>query len=174
MQTVIRGFPTITDRELEKIARSNPAYKIERDDDGSLVVSPTNTDGHYKETEALRQLLMYEGSAGGRAGGSSGGFTSPRGGVRSPDASWLSPESISKLTEEEKRQTYVRVTPDVTIEIASRSDDWNDVLAKAKQFLADGAHYSVAINPTTREVAEFGTRPAGSALDFEAIMDAKL
>lgn len=174
MQTVLRGIPTDTDRDLETIARSNPGYKIERGDDGSLVVSPTNTEGYYKETEAVRQLLAFEASAGGKAGGSSGGFTNPRGGVRSPAASWLSGESISKLSDAEKRQTFVRVTPDVTIEIASPSDEWNHIVAKAKQFFDDGARYSAAMNPQTREVVQFGRPPSGLALDFDAIMDARL
>ncbi len=174
MQTVIHGIPTITDHNLETIARSNPGYKIERGDDGSLLVSPTNTEGHYKETEAVRQLLTYQASVGGKAGGSSGGFTNPRGGVRSPDASWLSDASIARLSEEQKRRTFVPVTPDVTLEIASPSDEWSDVVAKAKQFLDDGARYSVALNPQTGEVVEFGAPPSGLILDFDAIMDAKL
>jgi Uma2 family endonuclease len=174
VQTIIRGVPTITDRDLERIGHANPGYKIERDDDGSLVVSPTNTDGHYKEAEAFHQLRAYQALAGGRAGGASGGFTNPRGGVKSPDASWISDASIAQLTEEQKRETFVRVTPDVTIEIASPSDVWGDVVAKAEQFFKDGARYSVALNPSTRDIVTFGTPPPNLELDFDAIMDAKL
>ena len=62
--------------------------------------------------------------------------------------------------------------PDVAIEVASASDRWLDVVVKIDAYVANGAGYAVAVDPTTRERYERGTPPAGLTLDFDAIIDA--
>ena len=38
--------------------------------------------------------------------------------------------------------------------------------------MTQGARYGVVIDPRTRQVEQFGTRPEGLALDFDRIIDA--
>jgi hypothetical protein len=58
------------------------------------------------------------------------------------------------------------------IEVRSDSDAFADTIGKVRQFVDRGTRYAVAIDPTTREVVEFGNRPDGLELDFDAIINA--
>ena len=64
------------------------------------------------------------------------------------------------------------LTPDVVIEVKSDTDAFPDVVAKIELYIERGSSYAAAIDPTTREVVERGTAPAGLLLDFDAIIDA--
>jgi Uma2 family endonuclease len=64
------------------------------------------------------------------------------------------------------------ISPDVAIEVKSDTDKFADTLAKVGRFVKRGTQYAVAIDPTTREVVEIGTRPDGLELDFDAIIEA--
>ena len=91
--------------------------------------------------------------------------------VRSPDASWLSQTRTDALTSEQ-REGFWPICPDVVVEIRSRSDTWQTVVAKVRMFQREGAGYAVAIDPFSREIVELGTPPPGLAFDFDKIMDA--
>jgi Uma2 family endonuclease len=62
--------------------------------------------------------------------------------------------------------------PDVVIEVASKTDAWDDVKAKIDKYSTDGAAFAVAINPDTCDVYELGTAPDGLSLNYVAIIEA--
>jgi Uma2 family endonuclease len=161
-----------TDEDLVRVSRDNPGYTFEREEDGTIIVSPTSTDGCGKSMEASGQLRDYAKVAGGKAFDSNTGFgVGPGERVLSPDASWLSRERIDALTPDE-RKIFWAISPDVVIEVASDSDTFAKVVRKIEIFIERGSRYAVAIDPRTREVRELGTPPPGLALDFDAIIDA--
>ena len=165
-------FPPVSDEELVRLSDRNPGWQFERDDDGATLVSPNSTEGSAQSGEAFGQLRDYVRSgAGGRAFESSAGFTLSTRAVRSPDASWISPERIA-ATPEEHRVGFWRVCPDVVIEVASPSDRWSYVCKKIDMYAREGARYAGAFNPATRDTYERGTPPAGLTLDVDAIFDA--
>ena len=73
----------------------------------------------------------------------------------------------------EARIGYWQICPEVTIEVASESDDWEALIAKIESYRREGARYAVAIDPATRRVADLGEPPRGLSLDFAAIIAAK-
>jgi len=171
LAVVIDG-KVFTDDDLLRLSAANPEYRVERNDDGALVLSPTNWKSGAMEAEAAHQLSKYRERAGGAVFSSSAGFTMPGSGVKAPDASWISPERLASVPAAEKAKAFPSIVPDVVIEIASPSDDWNTVVAKVKRFHQDGARFCVAIDPATKTVIQFGTAPEGLALDYQGIMSA--
>jgi len=163
-------FSTVSDDELQRLSELNPGWRFERDDAGATIVSPTFTLGGAQAGEAYYQLRRYADTvAGGKAFGSSTGFTMSTGAVRSPDASWLSPERLAAVSDQ---NGYWRVCPDIVIEVVSSTDTWADVCAKVDMYVREGARYAVAVDPRQRVTYERGEPPAQFMLDAEAIYDA--
>ncbi len=172
---VVLAAPVIVDSDdaLARLSRDNPGYRIEREEDGSITMSPTHTSGGEKSAEALGQLYMFAKRVGGKAYDSSTGCTvGPGKKTLSPDASWMSAERIAALRLLGKTEKYWPISPDVTIEIKSDSDDCADPLEKADFLRKRGCPYAAAVDPDTREVVELGTPPDGLEFDFDALIDA--
>jgi Uma2 family endonuclease len=162
----------VDDADLVRVSRENPGYQFEREEDGTLTVSPNFTRGGAQSGVAYSQLLTFAMSAGGEAFDSSSGFKiGRRGAVKSPDASWVSQPRIDTLTEEELAGFWP-LSPDVAIEVRSATDDFKDTVAKIRFYRRNGTRYAVAIDPQTREIVERGSPPPGLVLDVEAIIDA--
>ena len=165
-------FAPITDDELLRLNGLNPGWRFERDDTGATIVSPNFSEGGAKSGEAYGQLRDFaRAGAGGRAFDASAGFTLSTGAVRSPDASWISPQRLAS-TPEEHRVRFWRVCPDIVIEVASTSDAWSEVCAKIDMYHREGARYAIALEPSSRQTYARGDVPVGLALDTDAIFDA--
>jgi Uma2 family endonuclease len=162
----------VDDADLVRVSRENPGYQFEREEDGTLTVSPNFTRGGAQSGRAYYQLKTFAMSAGGEASDSSAGFKiGLLGAVKSPDASWVSQPRIDTLTAEELAGFWP-LSPDVAIEVKSASDDFRDTVAKLDFYFGHGTRYAVAIDPETREIVERGSPPPALMLDFDAIIDA--
>jgi Uma2 family endonuclease len=162
----------VDDDDLYRVSRDNSAYRFEREEDGAVNVSPNYTNRGRKSGRAFRQLDEFADKAGGQAFDSSTGFhIGPGKRTWAPDAAWVSQERIDALTEQQKAK-YWPISPDVAIEVASESDDFDVTVARAETVIERGGQYAVAIDPRTREVQPRGTPPPGLELDFDAIIDA--
>lgn len=160
------------DADLIRASSANPGYQFERNADGSIRVAPTSTNDGAKSMEAAFQLATYAKARGGKAYDSNTGFAiGPGKTVRSPDASWLSPERIASLADE-KKVGFWPICPDVAIEVCSTSDEFKAIATKTRAYIERGAAYAVAMDPRTRTIREFGTAPTALALNFDAIIDA--
>lgn len=102
---------------------------------------------------------------------SSTGFRLPSGAVRSPDAAWIGSERLGTLGEEQRRGFWT-VCPEIVIEIASDTDDWNDVCAKMDMYARNGVRYGIALDPRTRKTYQIGEAPDAFVLDIDAVIKA--
>jgi Uma2 family endonuclease len=172
MITLNTPFILVDDDDLYRVSRENSAYRFEREEDGAVNVSPNYTNGGRKSGRAFRQLDEYAEKAGGQAFDSSTGFhIGPGKRTWAPDAAWVSQKCIDALTDQQKAK-YWPISPDVAIEVASETDDFELTVSRAETFIERGGQYAVAIDPRTREVQPRGTPPPGLKLDFDAIIDA--
>ncbi len=170
MTAIISGpHFVVSDDDLRRISEANPGWQFERADDGALLVSPTSTPGGAKSGAAYVQLHAYATVAAGKAYDAATGFKTPQGGVVSPDAAWLAAERVAQHRDDDG---FWQVMPDIVIEVASKTDAWPTVKRKIDKYLADGAGYAVALDPSTGEVYECGRPPAGFVLDARAIAEA--
>jgi Uma2 family endonuclease len=162
----------VNDDDLVRVSRDNPGYRFEREEDGTIIVSRTQTKGGAKSGEAFGQLRDYKKQVGGNAYDSNTGFAiGPLQRVYAPDASWVSQPRIDALAPAQDAGFWP-LSPDVVIEVKSDTDEFRDVIAKIELSIERGSSYAVAIDPTTREVIQRGHAPSGLVLDFDAIIDA--
>jgi len=158
----------VNDADLVRVSEENPGYQFEREEDGTLTVSPTFSDSGAQSAQAVYQLMTFSHRVGGRVFDSSTGFRIGRA-VKSPDAAWVSAPRIERLSAAE-RTGFWRVSPDVAIEIKSMSDDFAVLVAKLQFYMNHGTRFAVAIDPATREVVELGSPPEHLTLDYDAII----
>jgi Uma2 family endonuclease len=162
----------VNDGDLVRVSRDNPGYRFEREQDGTIIVSPSHTKNGAKSGEASGQLRDYKKQVGGNAFASNSGFAiGPLQRVYAPNASWVSQPRIDALAPAQA-SGFWPLSPDVAIEVKSDTDEFADVVAKIESYIERGSSYAAAIDPTTREVVQRGTAPAGLLLDFDAIIDA--
>lgn len=169
MALAMREVPRADDDDaILRLSRRAPGWRFEFEADGTMLVSPTFSDGGPRDVEAAVQLRAFAARAGGKVFGSSAGFRLRDGSLRSPDAAWISDERIGGLSPDD-RTKFWRVCPDVIIEILSASDDWNELVDKITSYERNGAVYAIAIDPFSGRSVTRGVAPAGLVLDPGAI-----
>ena len=167
---IARVPPPTTVADLERFSEANPGWQVERESDGTIVMSPTNSDGGWRNLELAAIVAAWNRSAGrGKAFDSSTGFTMPDGAILSPDCAWLRLDRWRALSREQ-RTSYAPVVPDVCIEIVSPSQRSGDAVAKARRYRAYGAAYVVVLDPQTGDVWRDGTAPDAFPTDFSHVV----
>jgi Uma2 family endonuclease len=172
MYTVRVTLPT-TDDDLLRITEENPGWQVERDANGTIVMSPT---GSRSRARSLRLGFLLE--TWNRAHGhgvtfdSSTGFRMWEQAVLSPDASWISRERWEALNDRQ-REKYAPLVPDVCIELVSESDEAQTIQRKLVAYREHGARYVVMIDPYTRSVWTDGEAPPHFPTDFTEIFDVR-
>lgn len=145
--------PRLTEAQFLRLCQANPDMRIERTAEGAIVIMPpTGTETGARNSELTYQLhAWWRGRREGRVYDSSTAFTLPNGAIRSPDASWLSPERLAGLTPEERRG-FSRVCPDFVVELRSPSDRLADLQDKLREYIVNGARLGWLVDPQLRRV----------------------
>ncbi len=167
---IARIPPPTTLGDLERFSAANPGWQIERNADGTIVMSPTNSESGRHNARLVSILSSWNDRAGGgEVFDSSTGFTMPDGSVLSPDASWIRRERWKALSPEEQR-AYAPIVPDVCVELVSTSDTYEKTIAKARRYIAYGASYAIVLDPQRNTMWREGERPAGFPTAFPEIL----
>ncbi len=152
MAITIRQTHKIRDDEIRQLSRQNPGYQFERDGEGRLVVSPTGGQSGRRSAEVLAQLRNWAHLRdAGPVFDSSTGFKLPDGSLRSPDAAWIRKERWESLSEKE-RDGFPPLCPDAVFEIRSRTDSVDELRAKLRTYVENGARLAVMIDAYNRSV----------------------
>ncbi len=141
----LRPVSPLTDDELIAFSRKNKPYRIEKNQEGELVVmTPVGNEGGVRESGVVAQLVYSDGS--GQANGPNAGWNLPDGSTLSPDASWLAHSRLAAFTSEEKER-YLPLCPDFIVEVRSRSDSKRMLQAKMQTWMDNGALLAWMIDP---------------------------
>jgi Uma2 family endonuclease len=119
--------------------RANPGLRCERTAEREIViVPPAGGEGAYRSGEAFAQVHSWVKRTGlGKAFDSSVEFLLPDGSALSPDASWVSDESLARLTPAQRRE-FLRLSPEFVIEVMSPSDRLKAAKEKMEVWIANG------------------------------------
>ncbi len=119
--------------------RANPGLRCERTSEGEIViVPPVGGEGAYRSADVITQLRSWADRDGsGRAFDSSVEFLLPDGSALSPDASWVSNESLERLSWEQRRE-FLRLCPEFVIEVMSPSDRLKAAKTKMERWIENG------------------------------------
>ena len=117
---IVRLSPVIeiTDDQFYAFCQLNRDLQIERATTGELIIMPPiGGEGSRRNADITTELNLWNRTSGlGIVFDSSGGFSLPQGGNRSPDAAWLSLERWQALTPVQ-RQKFLPLSPDFVIEL---------------------------------------------------------
>ena len=129
----------LSEQEYLAFCRANPDLRLERTAEGEIViVPPAGGEGSYRSGNAFFQLARWAGKdRRGKAFDSSVEFLLPDGSALSPDASWVSNESLNRLSREQRRE-FLRLCPEFVVEAMSPSDRLKRAKAKMERWAANG------------------------------------
>lgn len=138
----------LTDDHLLQLSSLNKDLRMERTEEGELIVMPpTGGDTSNRNAEITMQLRLWAKRDGtGETFDSSGGFHLPNGAVRSPDASWVERSRLDALTAEQ-REKFIPLCPDFVIELRSPSDSLNVTENKMQEYIDNGAKLGWLVDP---------------------------
>jgi Uma2 family endonuclease len=152
MEPVVLKFTEntqFTDDELFEFCAANKELRIERDENGQIIIMPptgTTSGKHNFKVNALfgRWALAHEDL--GYGFDSSTGFRLPSGAMRSPDLAWIKKERWDLLSPEEQEK-FAPLTPDFVIEVRSRSDSLKELQNKMQEWGRNGCRLAWLIDP---------------------------
>jgi len=129
----------LSDDEYWAFCEANRDLHIERSAKGDiLIMPPAGGESDYQNADVIIDLGNWARKDGrGRAFGSSVQFFLPDGSGLSPDAAWVSNQSLSRLTKQQRRK-FLRLVPEFVVEVLSPSDTLKEAKAKMEQWIANG------------------------------------
>ena len=156
--------PPMTDAEFEEFCRLNDVTHIERSREGVIRMNaPAGSGTSDGNAEIVTQLRgWWKTHRGGRVYDSSAGFYLPDSSLLSPDASYLTAETLAKLTREE-RKGFPHVCPDFVIELLSETDRLAAARKKMELWIENGARLGWLVDPDKQRVLVYesgGESPA--------------
>ncbi|MCT7957664.1 Uma2 family endonuclease [Laspinema palackyanum] len=137
--TPVRLTLDLTDEQFFQLCQNNRNLRFERTATGEVIImSPTGGETSNRNIELSYQLQGWSRQNNlGKAFDSNGGFKLPKGGNRSPDASWVNITRWNALTPEE-REKFLPLCPDFVVELRSASDSLKELQDKMVEYLENG------------------------------------
>jgi Uma2 family endonuclease len=147
----IRPVAPVSDDDFWELCRANPDLRIERTAEGDIIVMPpTGGKTGRRNLRLGAAILAWADKDGtGIAFDSSTGFRLPNGAERSPDASWVRNERWNALSDKEQER-FPPLCPDFVVELRSPSDPLEDLHAKMREYIENGARLGWLIDPKSR------------------------
>ena len=129
----------LTDEQFFQLCQNNRDLRFERTATGELIImSPTGGETSNRNIELSYQLQGWSRQNNlGKAFDSNGGFKLPKGGNRSPDASWVTIARWNALTPDQ-REKFLPLCPDFVVELRSASDSLKELQDKMLEYLENG------------------------------------
>jgi Uma2 family endonuclease len=182
----------VTEEVVIALGRANPQHKIETTADGQIVMTPpTGTRSNFGELELARQVANWNAIHKlGRVTSASGAVTLPNGAIKSPDCAFVSHARWNAICADDANRAFVRVAPDAVFELLSPSDDFEEAVAKIREYLENGTGVALLLDPRDRTVRAYrwsteapleysdpdalalGEEMPGLRLDARAVFDA--
>lgn len=151
--------PDFSEKQFHALARLNKEVRIERNNQGKLVImSPVFGETSKRNLEIVFRLRLWSEQTGkGEVLESSGGFRLPNGAVRSPDASWLSDKQVQSLSAEDWKG-FLPLCPDFVVELRSGSDRLSVLQEKMVEYMDNGTKLAWLIDPYEFKIHVYQTK----------------
>jgi Uma2 family endonuclease len=143
----------VTDEQFLEFVRANPDMRLERAAEGRLItMPPTGSEGGNYNFELNVDLGNWNRQASsGKAFDSSSGFRLPNSAIRAPDGAWIVQARWDALTPEQRRG-FAPICPDFVMELASETDDREDLRIKMQEYIDNGCRLGWLILPKYQQV----------------------
>lgn len=129
----------MTDDELFDFCQANKELQIERDAQQNIIImAPVGGESGKNEKDFIYEVEHWRRKTSlGESFSSSTGFILPNGAMRSPDASWVSPERWQNVSEEQKKK-FLPIVPDFVVEVRSPTDKLERMKDKMQEWVDNG------------------------------------
>ncbi len=143
-----RRIDVFSDDELYDFCTANPELRIERDENGQIIIMPpTGLESSFVNNELQTETSIWNRQTkAGRVSDSNGGYTLPDTSMRAPDVGWVSKERLATVTAEQLKK-FAPITPDFVIEVRSESDSLTELKAKMVKWLANNVRLAWLVDP---------------------------
>ena len=143
----------LSDQEYWDFCVANPDLRIERTTEREInIVPPAGPESSYRSLEVAAQLRDWAvPDRRGKAFDSSVQFLLPDGAAFSPDASWVSNESLSRFSRQERKR-FLRLSPEFVVEVISPSDRLKSAKEKMERWIANGVQLAWLIDGDAQTV----------------------
>ena len=147
---------SLSDDEFFRLCAANRDLRIGRSAKGDIILSPrVGCESDYRNMEVSAQLHQWAKLDGrGKVFGPSAEFILPSGAGYSPDACWVSNESLAKFSKEQRRK-FLPLAPEFVVEVLSPSDRLNAVKEKMKEWIANGSQLGWLIDADNQTIYVF-------------------
>ncbi len=136
-----------SDEDYWAFCEANRDLRIERTAEGEIVIMPpTGGESGFRNGEVITELKIWARKDGrGQSVDSSVQFFLPDGSALSPDAAWVSNESLSRLTKQQRKK-FLRLSPEFIVEVLSPTDNLKEAKAKMELWIANGVQLAWLID----------------------------
>jgi len=143
-----RRIDVFSDDELYDFCAANPELRIERDENGQIIIMPpTGLESSFTNGELFGEVRNWNRQAKtGRTSESNGGYKLPDTSMRAPDVGWVSKERLATVTAEQLKK-FAPIAPDFVIEVRSESDSLTELKLKMGKWLANGVRLAWLVDP---------------------------
>jgi Uma2 family endonuclease len=171
----------LTDEQFAQLTAANQDLQLELTAKGELIIMPpTGGETGNRNFEVYIDLGIWNRQTRlGKAFDSSTGFRLPKGGTRSPDASWVRIERWNALTQEQRKK-FLPLCPDFAVELVSETDseavaslrasEVEETRSKMQEYVDNGLRLGWLINPRTRQVEIYRPNQAVEVLQSPATL----
>jgi Uma2 family endonuclease len=171
----------LTDEQFAQLTAANQDLQLELTAKGELIIMPpTGGETGNRNFEVYIDLGIWNRQTRlGKAFDSSTGFRLPKGGTRSPDASWVRIERWNALTQEQRKK-FLPLCPDFAVELVSETDseavaslrasEVEETRSKMQDYVDNGLRLGWLINPRTRQVEIYRPNQAVEVLQSPATL----
>ena len=144
---------SISDRQLEQLCADNPETRFETTSEGKLIImSPTGSESGRKNSKLLVRIGIWnEQEKLGELFDSSTGFKLSNGATRSPDVSWIKLDRWQAIPKDQQRK-FAPIDPDFVVELASPTDDIDELRNKMQEYMNCGVQLGWLICPDQKQV----------------------
>lgn len=148
------NFPqdlTFSDEELFAFCQVNPDLRIERDENGFLIIMPpTGLESSFRNSDLTTDVTIWNRQTRlGRVSDSNGGYTLPDTSMKAPDVAWVSHERLTAVSPDDLKR-FAHVCPDFVIELLSENDTLAELQEKMGKYLKNGVRLGWLIDPKAR------------------------
>lgn len=147
----------LSDRQLLDMCMGNKELKIERDEEGNLLImSPTKARiSHFNADFLIEMGIWNKKYKKGVLTDSNGGFILPDGSMRAPDLGFVLIERYKSLTEDEK-DSFAPICPDFVAEIMSSKDELADAKKKMEMWMRNGCQIAWLVDTFSEKIYVYG------------------
>ena len=165
----------ISDRQLEQLCADNPETRFETTSEGKLIImSPTGSESGRKNSKLLIRIGIWnEQEKLGELFDSSTGFKLSNGATRSPDVSWIKIERWQAIPKDQRRK-FAPIDPDFVVELASPTDDLDELRNKMQEYMNCGVRLGWLICPDQKQVEIYRQGEAIEVLDNPSELSEKV